>query len=199
MGGFRTVTRPVLRAGQSLRRITGAPPCLGRLSSRKSALDAMRLKPASRRRHRNAAAFFTVAAQAGHSHCVEIPIAPTAGRRARERAGFSSAREKLWVTGLTIGTPIIALGSFNEVGTVNPVTGVVETTLLNIDAPHGMEFLAAPEPSTWAMMLVGFAGLGFMGYARRAKGAARSRGRDALGSSVDAPGRLPSPNGEGQG
>jgi hypothetical protein len=77
--------------------------------------------------------------------------------------------EKLWVTGLTIGTPIIALGSFNEVGTVNPVTGVIETTLLNIESPHGMEFLAAPEPSTWGMMLVGFAGLGFMGYRASAK------------------------------
>jgi hypothetical protein len=27
---------------------------------------------------------------------------------------------------------------------------------------------AVPEPSTWAMMLVGFAGLGFMGWRRRA-------------------------------
>jgi PEP-CTERM motif len=26
-----------------------------------------------------------------------------------------------------------------------------------------------PEPSTWAMMLLGFAGLGFVGYRRRAK------------------------------
>jgi hypothetical protein len=25
---------------------------------------------------------------------------------------------------------------------------------------------AVPEPSTWAMMLAGFAGLGFMGYRR---------------------------------
>jgi hypothetical protein len=77
--------------------------------------------------------------------------------------------DKVWVTGLTIGTPIIALGSFNEVATVNPVTGVVETTLLNIASPHGMEFLAAPEPSTWAMMLLGFGGLGFMGYRASAK------------------------------
>jgi hypothetical protein len=30
-----------------------------------------------------------------------------------------------------------------------------------------------PEPSTWAMMLIGFAGLGFAGY-RKAKGAALS-------------------------
>jgi hypothetical protein len=77
--------------------------------------------------------------------------------------------DRVWVTGLTIGTPIIALGSFNEVATVNPTTGVVETTLLDINSPHGMDFLAAPEPSTWAMMLAGFAGLGFMGYRASAK------------------------------
>jgi PEP-CTERM motif len=77
--------------------------------------------------------------------------------------------DKVWVTGLTLGTPIIALGSFNEVATVNPITGVVETPLLDIASPHGMEFLAAPEPSTWAMMLLGFAGLGFMGYRASAK------------------------------
>jgi hypothetical protein len=31
--------------------------------------------------------------------------------------------------------------------------------------------ITAPEPSTWAMMLVGFAGIGFLGY-RRALGTA---------------------------
>jgi hypothetical protein len=31
---------------------------------------------------------------------------------------------------------------------------------------------AAPEPSTWAMMLLGFAGLGFAGYRRLPKAAA---------------------------
>ena len=29
-----------------------------------------------------------------------------------------------------------------------------------------------PEPSTWAMMLIGFAGLGFMAYRRTKKNAA---------------------------
>jgi hypothetical protein len=28
---------------------------------------------------------------------------------------------------------------------------------------------AVPEPSTWAMMLLGFAGLGFVAYRRKAK------------------------------
>ena len=31
---------------------------------------------------------------------------------------------------------------------------------------------AIPEPSTWAMLLVGFAGVGFAGYRRSQKGSA---------------------------
>ena len=30
---------------------------------------------------------------------------------------------------------------------------------------------AVPEPSTWAMMILGFAGIGFMAYRRKAKNA----------------------------
>jgi hypothetical protein len=29
---------------------------------------------------------------------------------------------------------------------------------------------AVPEPSTWAMMILGFAGVGFMAYRRQSKG-----------------------------
>jgi hypothetical protein len=32
--------------------------------------------------------------------------------------------------------------------------------------------LAVPEPSTWAMMVLGFAGLGFAGYRKAGKPAA---------------------------
>src|ERR1700678_3418871 len=70
------------------------------------------------------------------------------------------------LTGLDPSTPIISLGSFGEVATVDPSTGVVETVLLSgLSAPHGFDFIpfAVPEPSTWAMMALGFAGLGFMG------------------------------------
>jgi uncharacterized membrane protein len=37
----------------------------------------------------------------------------------------------------------------------------------------GVSFLMVPEPSTWAMMLAGFAGLGLAGY-RRAKATCRN-------------------------
>jgi hypothetical protein len=32
---------------------------------------------------------------------------------------------------------------------------------------------AVPEPSTWAMMILGFAGVGFMAYRRQKQGAFR--------------------------
>lgn len=38
---------------------------------------------------------------------------------------------------------------------------------------HTLEFASpVPEPSTWAMMILGFAGVGFMAYRRRAQGQA---------------------------
>jgi hypothetical protein len=75
----------------------------------------------------------------------------------------------LSLTGLDPNTPIISIGSLDEVATVNPVTGVIETPLLTgLTSVHGLDFVAAPEPATWAMILLGFAGLGFAG--RRASG-----------------------------
>jgi hypothetical protein len=58
-----------------------------------------------------------------------------------------------------------------------PATG--DSTVLQI---HGAQFFghiyfddvsvsAVPEPSTWAMMLIGFAGLGFVAYRRKSKAA----------------------------
>jgi hypothetical protein len=38
--------------------------------------------------------------------------------------------------------------------------------VLLADGSSSLPTLGAPEPSTWAMMLVGFAGLGFAGYRR---------------------------------
>ena len=50
------------------------------------------------------------------------------------------------------------------------ITGEVVTTsdlgvaLFTVNA--GGSITPVPEPSTWAMMLIGFAGLGFVGYRR---------------------------------
>jgi hypothetical protein len=47
--------------------------------------------------------------------------------------------------------------------------------LLTPDSATAFSAGAAPEPSTWAMMLVGLAGLGFAGYRRRGARANSSR------------------------
>ena len=61
---------------------------------------------------------------------------------------------------------VIKLGS-----SYGPAVDLMFTYTLTADGPggYGLDFVvggAVPEPSTWAMMLVGFAGLGYMGYRR---------------------------------
>lgn len=57
------------------------------------------------------------------------------------------------------GDPVFTLGSFNL---SNPFFG--QNDVLTISA-----VAAVPEPSTWAMMILGFAGVGFMAYRRKGK------------------------------
>ena len=40
------------------------------------------------------------------------------------------------------------------------------------NGPYVMRVVATPEPTTWALMLLGFAGLGFAGYRKAKRGAA---------------------------
>ena len=68
---------------------------------------------------------------------------------------------------------------------VNTTTGGTTTAMLDptfsIDAPGDYEIdfslgvgngmtAAVPEPSTWAMMMLGFCGVGFMAYRRKQGG-----------------------------
>jgi hypothetical protein len=41
----------------------------------------------------------------------------------------------------------------------------------NLDSISVLEVGAVPEPSTWAMMMLGFAGLGFLAYRRSSRAA----------------------------
>jgi hypothetical protein len=48
--------------------------------------------------------------------------------------------------------------------------GRTENVLLtNFDVTTGSGVSAVPEPSTWAMMILGFAGIGFAAYRRKSK------------------------------
>ena len=56
----------------------------------------------------------------------------------------------------------------------NSVSFFFGTYTVNLKSFGGVEISSVPEPSTWAMMLLGFAGLGFAAYqtSRRAAAAA---------------------------
>jgi hypothetical protein len=62
------------------------------------------------------------------------------------------------------------LSMANAINDAGQVVGQVYGPL-NYVAPVGpSEPSSVPEPSTWAMMLIGFAGLGFAGYRRTLAG-----------------------------
>ena len=53
-----------------------------------------------------------------------------------------------------------------------PVSFFFGTYTVNLKSFGGVEISSVPEPSTWAMMLLGFAGLGFVGYRTSRRAAA---------------------------
>jgi hypothetical protein len=81
---------------------------------------------------------------------------------------------------VTNGAPIIVFAELQGSGDTEGQGGVADfgdPPMLNLDLPAGASVTTAsvfenfttptvPEPSTWAMMLIGFAGLGFAGYRR---------------------------------
>jgi PEP-CTERM motif len=57
----------------------------------------------------------------------------------------------------------------------DPISGSVSIDLemLNPDSGFSIAVIGVPEPSTWAMLLIGFVGIGFMAHRRRASMAMR--------------------------
>ena len=68
-----------------------------------------------------------------------------------------------------VGNPPVTPGP-NFYGVVVGYTDPIKGFTANYASANGLIF-DTPEPSTWAMMILGFAGLGFAGY-RRSRGAA---------------------------
>jgi hypothetical protein len=76
----------------------------------------------------------------------------------------SDGNTEVWVT-------ITGLNSFTSLTFSDNSANAFE---FNVGAPTGGPFTngtpgGVPEPSTWAMLVVGFAGIGFMSYRRKAK------------------------------
>jgi hypothetical protein len=61
--------------------------------------------------------------------------------------------------GLPTGSLLASIGSLNELALVDPGTGDVTPFLTGVSAPHGMEFVATPEPATLTLLAFGLAGL----------------------------------------
>ena len=75
--------------------------------------------------------------------------------------------------GLASGTPYLALyNGWNNNGSFE-IKMAGGSDFANgkyaLDAPYLHAVAAVPEPTTWAMMLLGFAGVGFMAYRRKSK------------------------------
>ncbi len=80
-----------------------------------------------------------------------------------------------FVGGTEAFTETIALSDSYQLFTLN-FDGITSWTVTNLgtnilidDITLNTINTAVPEPSTWAMMLLGFAGVGFMAYRRKSK------------------------------
>jgi hypothetical protein len=83
------------------------------------------------------------------------------------------------LTNLNFGVPLTGFTVLQDIGpvTIDSLTAnsVTFSYADGTGIPNGTYFQAqfvtsaVPEPSTWAMMLLGFAGLGFMAYRRKSK------------------------------
>jgi PEP-CTERM motif len=91
--------------------------------------------------------------------------------------GDITATTPVVVGGLLAGTNTLELivnNTFNgiDAGNCGPSDGLCGNNPSNLSFTGSVNDAVAsavPEPSTWAMMILGFAGIGFMGYRRKSK------------------------------
>ena len=80
----------------------------------------------------------------------------------------TTADESLSFLGVDFGSAIVSrVRITNGNAALGPTDGGGIDVVVMDDFLYGEPIAAVPEPSTWAMMILGFAGLGFMGYRRR--------------------------------
>jgi len=87
-------------------------------------------------------------------------------------SGLNLAAGDYWIGFFAFNLGVAAFsGGNNSLIDTNPHSGVNNGDILPGSGNSGYQLLASgvPEPSTWAMMLLGFAGLGFMAYRRKSK------------------------------
>jgi hypothetical protein len=58
------------------------------------------------------------------------------------------------------GQAVSAADTLNEIVSVDQTTGAFTAIVTGLNSPHGEAFLAVPEPSSWALMLMGVVGIG---------------------------------------
>jgi hypothetical protein len=79
-----------------------------------------------------------------------------------------------------VATPQIGGTGVLTVSQAHPIHPLAATTfhadnypiMLPPDGPDGPPIAGVPEPSTWVMMVLGFAGVGFLAYRRKRHGSA---------------------------
>lgn len=73
------------------------------------------------------------------------------------------------VTGFAPGGFILYAPSLSSAETEELISIPAGDAVFTLNLPDGYSVAAIPEPSTWAMLLIGFAGVGFLAHRRRAR------------------------------
>jgi hypothetical protein len=82
----------------------------------------------------------------------------------------TTADESLSFLGVDFGSAIVSrVRITNGNAVLGPTDGGGIDVVVMDDFLYGEPIAAVPEPSTWAMMILGFAGVGFMAHRRRNK------------------------------
>jgi PEP-CTERM motif len=85
----------------------------------------------------------------------------------------TTAAESLSFLGVDFASAIVSrVRITNGNAALGPTDGGGIDVVVMDDFLYGEPIAAVPEPSTWAMLILGFAGVGFMAYRRRSQSSA---------------------------